>query len=331
MTTALVLGATGFIGGHTALYALKQGWGVRGLRRRQGAKGLMEDVRIEWFEGDLDVPETLPAAFRGADIVFHAAGYFPRHSKDTPAQVARAVQQTRNVLDAAISAGVSRLIYTSSLTTIGRPARGESRLADERDHYLPGTVSRSAYYECKYAMESEVLRAAAAGVPAVVVNPTAVFGPGDLHRRTGAVLLAIARGGVPVWIPGDLNVVDVREVAMAQVRAGKVGRSGERYILGGHNLRLVEFLRLAAEVAGVRPPRIGFRCGLSISSCAPWVVFLHLNRQATTCGDSAIGSLLIAARPTGNWVYAHAHYMKPLWMLCNGIGLTNFLPDELPW
>jgi dihydroflavonol-4-reductase len=256
MKSVLVLGASGFIGGHIARAALDRGWDVRGLRRRSEATGHLGEAPVRWFEGDIDQPEGLTAVLDGVEIVFHAAGYYPSHARDVPGQVAHAVQQTRGILNVVRQAAVARVIYTSSMTTIGAPPVHEARFADERDLYIPGSVARSAYYECKYAMESEMLRAALAGFPVVVVNPTAVFGPGDHHQALGGVLLAVARGLAIGWLPASINVVDVREVAAAQIQAAEVGNLGERYILGGHNETLHNLLGLMAEIAGVRPPRI---------------------------------------------------------------------------
>jgi dihydroflavonol-4-reductase len=269
MKNVLVLGATGFIGGHIALAAIEQGWRVRGLRRVSGATGHIDQAEVSWHEGDIDYLESLTRAFNGVEVVFHAAAYYPRHSRNVSFHVAHAVKQTRNVLMAARCAKVSHLVFTSTLTTIGKPPAGEKRLADERDHYLPGSLNRSAYYECKYAMESEMLRAAARGLPVVIVNPTAVFGPGDLNLALGGALLAVARGRMVAWLSAQINAVDVRDVAQAQIRASEVGRAGERYILGGHNITLREMIVMAAEVAGVRPPR--FEVPLGLIDLAVWL------------------------------------------------------------
>jgi dihydroflavonol-4-reductase len=255
MTSALVLGATGFIGGHIGLAAVRRGWAVRGLRRDPGGAGLLASEPVEWFSGALEEPAALDAALRGVEIVFHAAAYYPHDGRDIPRQVGAAVRQTRSVLEAVRRAGSPPLVYTSSLSTIGRPPADEERMADERDAYVPGDLPRSAYYECKYAMESEVLRAAAAGASAVVVNPTVVFGPGDARPTTGALLLALARGYGIVSLPGWLNLVDVRDVAEAHLRAAEVGERGERYLLGGTNLKTSEFIHQVARLAHVPPPR----------------------------------------------------------------------------
>lgn len=254
MTSALVLGATGFIGGHIARAALGCGWQVRGLRRRPGAVGHLGQEAITWFDGDLDDPNSLQPAFHGAEVVFHAAGYYPQSGEAVSRHVARAICQTRAVIEAARRAGTSRFVYISSLSTVGPPPTDEGRLADERDRYLPGSIPRSAYYECKYAMESEVLRADN-GRLSVVVNPTAVFGPGDVHLTLARLLLAVARGWAIAWLPARLNVVDARDVAPAVVRAAEAGRPGERYLLGGHNLTLQHLMTAACHIANVSPPR----------------------------------------------------------------------------
>lgn len=255
MRRALVLGASGFIGGAIARHAVETGWEVRAFRRRPGFTGAIADVPVEWVRGDLQDEAGLRRAMRGVQVLFHAAGYYPTHGRRIPAQVAFAAAQTRRVLRAAFGAGVERVVYTSSLTTISAPPPGEERLADERDAYLPGSLARSAYYECKYAMESEALRAAAMGQDVVVLNPTLVLGPGDVHLAVSRILLAVARGRVIAWLPGETNVIDVRDAAAAHVRAAQVGRSGERTILGGHNVSVQDLLREAAAAAGSRAPR----------------------------------------------------------------------------
>lgn len=251
---ALVLGATGFIGGQIARAALEAGWSVRALRRRPNAVGALGDVasRIEWVPGSLD-SSTLPDAMRGCDVVFHAAAFYAERTKDVAGSVRRGVAEMRQVLAALAASGAGRLVYTSSLTTIG-PSPDAHRLADERDFYVPYST-RSAYYESKYAMEQEAYRAAAEGLDVVIVCPTAVFGPGDVKPTTGQVLLQVARGRMLASFDAAMNVVDGRDVAAAHIAAAELGRWGQRYIVGGHNVTLHEALSIAAQEAGVAPPR----------------------------------------------------------------------------
>jgi len=251
---ALVLGGTGFIGGQIARAALGAGYQVCVLRRRHSV-GALDDVaqHIEWIQGNLDDLDSLVAAASGCEVLFHAAAHYPQSSRDIPGEVAYAQAQMGRVLEAARRSGVPRTIYTSSLATLGPPAE-PGRLADERDFYTPGS-SHSAYYEAKFAMEQMALRAAVEGLPVVTLLPSAVFGPGDVKPTTGQMLVAVARGRVPVYFDAVLNVVDGRDVAVAHVAAVERGQVGERYIVGGHNFTLRQALTIAAKAAGVAPPR----------------------------------------------------------------------------
>ncbi|MFH2038506.1 MAG: NAD-dependent epimerase/dehydratase family protein [Chloroflexota bacterium] len=253
----LVLGATGFIGGHIARCALEEGYHVRGYRRDPGSTGHLGKVDINWFNGDLTDLEALVKAMQAVDVVFHAAAFYPSHSNasEVAEQVAYASGEIKGIIQAARQTKVSRFVYTSSLTTIGQPPSGTNRLADESDFYIPGTLAKSAYYESKIAMEACVLEAARDGFPAVVVNPTAVFGPGDVHLTLGKILIAIKRGYVIAWVPATTNVVDVRDIAIGHLAAAQKGRIGERYILGGFNTSIKDIIDRVASIFKVSPPR----------------------------------------------------------------------------
>jgi dihydroflavonol-4-reductase len=251
----LVLGGTGFIGGQIVRSALAAGYTVRVLRRRHTVGALADVARqVEWVTGNLDDVDSLVQAASGCDVLFHAAGYYPGSARDIAAAVGYGREQMGRVLDAARKASVQRLIYTSSLTTVGPPSE-PGRLADERDFYVPDS-SDSAYYEAKFAMEQMALRAAADGMSIVILLPTAVFGPGDVKPTTGQVLIEVAKRGMPVYIDAALNVVDGRDVADAHIVAAEKGRSGQRYIIGGHDVTLRQALTAATEAAGVKAPRL---------------------------------------------------------------------------
>jgi dihydroflavonol-4-reductase len=251
-----ILGATGFIGGQIARAAIDQGWRVRAIRRRPDAVGAIGDLPVEWVTGDVMDTASLVSAMRDCPLVFHAAGHYPQRSCDVWQTVRHGVIGMRQVLAAATAAGVKRLIYTSALTTIGRPAEPD-RLADESDLYVPGSVP-NAYYEAKWAMEMEAMRAFGQGLPVVIVNPTTTFGPGDVKPTSGMALLMVARGLIPGYVAGAINVVDGRDVAVGHIAAARHGRPGRRYILGGQNLTLEEVVTTMARAAGVRAPRVRF-------------------------------------------------------------------------
>lgn len=252
---AFILGATGFIGGQIARAACQADLEVHALRRRPDAVGAIGDLSVVWHPGDLSDPVTLQAAMQGCEILFHAAASAPQTERSIPRAVRQGVQEMRNVLSAARLAGIRRVIYTSSLTTIGPPPPGADRLADERDAYLPGSTANN-YYEVKWAMEHEALRATLDGLPVVILIPAAVFGPGDVKPSTSQILLLLAQGRIPAGIDVWTNIVDGRDVALAHVRAAERGEPGQRYIIGGHNLNVAGALRRAASVIGVRPPRL---------------------------------------------------------------------------
>jgi dihydroflavonol-4-reductase len=255
-----ILGATGFIGGQIARAAVAQGWHVRGLRRRLQATGDVGGLDIEWVSGDLADPASLVAAMRGCPLVFHAAGYYPQRARDIWETMRHGVTGMRNVLTAAATARVKRIIYTSALTTVGHSA-DPARLASEHDLYVPGSV-REPYFEVKWVMEMEALRVTAQGLPVTIVLPTVVIGPGDVKPTTGALLLMVARGRVPGYVEGSINVVDGRDVAAGHIAAAEKGKSGRRYILGGHNMTFQEMLSTMAQAAGRRPPRARLSPGL---------------------------------------------------------------------
>jgi dihydroflavonol-4-reductase len=251
MKTCLVLGATGFIGGHIAREAAARGWQVRAVRRDPCAVGAIGDVNVEWLTGDLSQRSSLVEAMRGCEVVFHSAGAYPHGTRQIGREVQSALDQMRNVIGAARETQPNRLIYTSSFTTIGLPG-DPGRLADERDRYRPGTAG-DAYYEAKWAMEVEALHS---GLPLVVLNPAAVFGPGDVHLAVSEIVIMAAQGRVPFYFDATFGAIDVRDAAAAHLNAVDRGRLGERYILSNHNLTLKDGLKLIAQAAGRRPPAI---------------------------------------------------------------------------
>ncbi len=251
MKTCLVLGATGFIGGHIAREAAARGWHVRALRRTPNFVGAIGDVEVEWVTGNLDDRSTLIEAMRGCSVIFHSAGAYPHGTRQIDRDVQSALAQTRNLIEAARITQPDRLIYTSSFTTIGLPGE-PNRLADERDQYRPGTAG-DAYYEAKWAMEVELLKS---GLPIVALNPAAVFGPGDVHLAVSEIIIMAAQGRVPVYFDATFGAIDVRDAAAAHLNAVDRGRVGERYIFSVHNMTLKNGLELIARSSGRKPPKI---------------------------------------------------------------------------
>ncbi len=256
MERPLVIGGTGFIGFNVVLSLVDRGYQVRATRRESSVALLLRKQKaVEKVFADLADPDSLAKAMVGRDVVFMAAGHYPRYSVDAGRNVAEAVAGVRNVLSAARRAGVRRVVYTSSVTTIGWPAKGRgSRPANEADRWA-NPPRDSAYFMVKEAMEAEMLSAGGGGGPEVVaVCPTGCLGEYGYKSGTGFFILALAHGLLPYWVDGPVNIVYARDAADAHVEAADRGEPGSRYILGGHDVSAGLLMREAAKRLGVDPP-----------------------------------------------------------------------------
>lgn len=249
----LVLGASGFMGSHLVRELQGRGFPVRVLLRPSSPLKALEGYSYETVYGDLNHLDSLRNALQGCDYLFHTASYYPLYSLQASQQKKLAFSQIQNVLQAARETpSLLRVVYTSSMSTIGKCHEGQ---ADEQTPYHP-QERKGLYYEIKWEMEQEVLQAARQGLPVVVMNPTGVFGERDVKPTSGAFILEIAKGRLPFLFDAKMNAVDVQEVARLHVEALEKGRVGERYILGGHNTTVWAFACLVAHLAGVNPPRL---------------------------------------------------------------------------
>lgn len=254
----LVLGATGLIGSNLVRALLNKGDQVRALMRpiqsgRQASSHLaLRALEVQRVEGDLNESESLRRACDDVHVVYHCAAYYPPHTIPVDVATKQALKETKNVLEAVRAASVNRLVFGSTLTTIGL-ASEPGRLADETCAFST-EYTDNPYLMSKIAMENEVLQAAREGLPAVVVNPTACFGPHDSKPTSGTQIVMITKRMMPTYIQGDINAIDVRDVAVGMIKAAERGRVGERYILGSWNTTQKELNGLIARVAGVKAP-----------------------------------------------------------------------------
>ncbi len=249
----LVTGATGFVGSAVARALLKAGHPVRVLARPNSDRGNLEGLAVEIMEGSLEDPASLAAAVKGCRYLFHVAADYRLWVPD-PAPMFRVnVAGTRELMLAALDAGVERIVYTSSVATLGIVPGG---VADE------DTASRAAdmigpYKRSKFDAEAVVFELIAErSLPAVIVNPSTPIGPGDIKPTpTGRLIVEAARGRMPVFVDTGLNIAHVDDVAVGHLLAATAGQIGRRYILGGENLSLGEILAEIARLVGRRPPR----------------------------------------------------------------------------
>lgn len=250
----LVTGATGFIGGNLARELWSRGYDVRALARPGSNNLTIEGTGIERVEGDILDRDSLVRAVAGCAAVFHCAAAYTFWSRN-PQGVRRAnVEGTVNVLECSAAAGVERIVYTSTVSTVGIPADGTPG-----DETIP--LSRHSlhghYKQSKFDAEQEALRLATGGVPVVVVNPTAPVGPWDVKPTpTGKIVLDFVRRRIPAYLATGMNLVDVADVSAGHILALERGRTGERYILGNMNVTLKEMFGMLSRIAGLPAPRL---------------------------------------------------------------------------
>jgi dihydroflavonol-4-reductase len=249
---SLVTGATGFVGSAVARALLARGHRVRVLARPNSDRRNLAGLTVEIAEGAMEDLPSLARAVAGCRYVYHVAADYRIWVPD-PAPMFRAnVDGTRDLLTAALEAGAERVVYTSSVATLGLVPGGS---ADEETQNsvddMIGPYKRSKF------MAEEVARGFARerGLPVVIVNPSTPVGPGDIKPTpTGRLIVEAARGQMPAFVDTGLNIVHVDDVAEGHLAAAEKGRIGERYILGGENMALAEILAEVAQAVGRRPP-----------------------------------------------------------------------------
>jgi len=251
---AFVTGATGFVGSHVARVLAEGGADLRLLVRTSSDPRNIEGLKAEQVIGDLRDAASLEKAMSGCDVVFHVAADYRLWVRD-PGQMYRSnVEGTRAILQAAHKNGIRRVIYTSSVATMGFTSNGHP--ADEESPVsLDNMIGH--YKRSKFMAEELAMQAAREGTDVVVVNPTTPVGERDIKPTpTGRIIVDFLKKKFPVYVDTGLNLVDVKECARGHLAALEKGRRGERYILGGENLTLKQILDKLAVITGLPSPRV---------------------------------------------------------------------------
>jgi dihydroflavonol-4-reductase len=251
MAKTLITGATGFVGSHLARALARRGDELRLLIRRGSDESLLAGVEYQRANGDVTDRRAVRRAVEDADRVFHVAGATSMRAADAARVFDVNIGGSRIVAEEALTAGVKRFVHTSSVAAIG-PAPPGGR-ADERQTFTAGSLG-IAYVNSKHEAEAEVLRVAAQGLDAVIVNPTFVLGPGDRGGSSMGLVRRYLLRRIPAYVNGGLNIVDVRDVAEGHLLADASGQSGERYILGGRNFTLQRLFSDFERISGVPAP-----------------------------------------------------------------------------
>jgi len=257
----LVTGATGFIGSALARALLARGFELRLLVRDGSDRQNIIDLDAEVVIGDLRDVVSLKNALKGCDALFHAAADYRIWVPNPHAMYEANEMGTQNIMEAALGAGVGRIVYTSSVATMG--LNKDKTPADET---TPSGLSQMIghYKRSKFLAEQRVLRLVdKEGLPAVIVNPSTPIGPRDIKPTpTGRVIVKAVSGKMPAYVDTGLNIVHVDDVAAGHILAMERGGIGERYILGGQNMTLAEILGKIAAITGNAEPRVRLPHGL---------------------------------------------------------------------
>ena len=247
-------GATGFVGSHVARAYAAAGAELRLLTRSTSKLAAIEGMASEIVVGDLRRPEALRTALRGCEVLVHVAADYRLWVRNPQEMYAANVDGTRELLRMAREEGIAKVVYTSSVATMG--FKSDGAIVDETTPVELGNMI-GAYKRSKFMAEQEAIAAAKAGQHVMILNPTTPIGAGDAKPTpTGRIVVDFLNRKFPAYVDTGLNLVDVSEVARMHVVALERGTPGERYILGGENLTLKQILDRMATITGLPSPTI---------------------------------------------------------------------------
>lgn len=282
MATTLVTGASGFLGWHVARALVERGDRVRALCRPASQ---IRELDVERVTGDLRDPESLARAAEGCNLVFHVAADYRLWAKDPHELYESNVDGTRNLLEAAERAGAERIVYTSTVGCIGMPKDHPG------DEDTPVTIENMVghYKRSKWLAEQVAIGKARAGVPVVIVNPTAPIGDHDWKPTpTGKIIVDFLRNRMPAFVDTGLNLVDVRDTATGHLQAAEKGRVGERYILGCENLTLDQILQRLASITGKPAPKMKLPYAVAYATGMATTAWANLTGRAPLAPIEAV-------------------------------------------
>src|SRR6266446_5352844 len=249
-----VTGATGFVGTHVARALSDQGADLRLLVRANSNLKNIQDLKADLVTGDLRNPASLEKGIAGCDAIFHVAADYRLWVRDPDEMYRANVEGTRAILEAARKSGVRRVVYTSSVATMGFTQNGTPT-----DENSPVSLDNmiGPYKRSKFMAEQVAIEAARSGLDVVIDNPSTPVGERDIKPTpSGRIVVDFLKKKFPAYVDTGLNLVDVRECARGHIAALEKGKSGERYILGGEDLTLKQILDKLGAISGLPSPKV---------------------------------------------------------------------------
>jgi len=258
----LVTGATGFIGSAIVRALLEDGEEVKIFLRKTSDTRNIDGLDVERAYGDIRDGGSMKSALEGCDTLYFTAAYFAHWAPNPDLLYEVNVGGTKASMQAALDAGVEKVVYTSTNNAIA----ASGSVPTNEEALFNYWKSGDHYSMSKYIAENEARIWITRGLPAVIVNPTLVIGTHDIKPTpSGQVIIDVVNGKMPIYIDGGLNIVDVDDVSRGHVLAAKKGRIGERYLLGNRNLTVHEYLKKIAEIAGVKAPSVKLPYRLAVA------------------------------------------------------------------
>ena len=294
MKKIFVTGATGFIGAALVRELLDQDCEIKALVRAGSDRRNLHGLDVELFEGDLRDGPSLAKGLAGCDTLFHAAADYRLWTNDPESMYEANVKGTRNILEAALKGGISRVVYTSSVGTLGNPGDGTPGNED-----TPVSFSEMVghYKKSKFLAEREAESFIPRGLPLVIVNPSTPVGRLDIKPTpTGKIIVDFLNRKMPAYLDTGLNLIDVEDCAKGHVLAARSGRVGEKYILGNRNMTLQQIFDMLEEISGIPAPKVRL-------PYTPILIAAYLNEAISRVTRRAPLIPLAGVRMAGKYMY----------------------------